>query len=224
VQKAESMPLLKWVDRILIVVSLACGGITLAFMTGFSVFNVLVMRKGFNSPIQGAEDLLALSLVVIVALSIPFGARTGAHIEIEVLESRMSRAFARWSMVFIKLLGICLLVVMSWRLWESGGNAVKFGETTQQLLISFEPFYYLLSISIALYALVLVLDIWQLISNDAVRTALSHAIHDTEKYANNRAENSHQHTRRRERQMQRFKSPQQAQRFLGLHSRVGNLF
>jgi len=58
----------------------------------------------------------------------------------------------------------------------------------------------------------------------AIRRVLPSAIHDRTKYANNRAEKSHQHTRRRERQMQRFKSPQQAQRFLGLHARVGNLF
>lgn len=150
-------------------ISLLCGSVTLAFMTFYSVFNVLIMRKALNSPIQGAEDLLVLSLVVIVALSIPFGARTGAHIEIEVLESRMSPAFAKWSMVFVKLLGIGLLTVMSWRLWESGAKAVKFGETTQQLLISYEPFYYLLSIAVGLYALVLVLDIWQLLRNNTVR-------------------------------------------------------
>jgi len=89
VQTRESIPLIKWLDRILIWVSLTCGGVTLAFMTFYSVYNVLIMRKLRNLPIQGAEDLLALSLVVIVALSIPFGARTGAHIEIEVLESRM---------------------------------------------------------------------------------------------------------------------------------------
>lgn len=58
----------------------------------------------------------------------------------------------------------------------------------------------------------------------AVRDVLPTAYHDTEKYANNRAENSHQHTRRRERQMQRFKSKRHVQRFLGLHARVGNLF
>jgi putative transposase len=34
---------------------------------------------------------------------------------------------------------------------------------------------------------------------------------------NNRAENSHRPTRRRERQMQRFRSPEQAQRFLSAH-------
>ena len=42
----------------------------------------------------------------------------------------------------------------------------------------------------------------------------------TSRYLNNRAENSHRPTRRRERQMQRFKSPRQAQRFLSAHSMI----
>lgn len=165
-----TMPLIKWLDRTLIWISLICGGAALAFMTVFSFVNVIIMRKALNAPIQGAEDLLLLSLVVIVALSIPYGARTGAHIEIEVLETRMSAAFAKWSMVFVKLLGIALLVVMSWRLWETGTKAVKFGETTQQLLISYEPFYYLLSVAIGVYALIIILDIWQLLCHGTVRT------------------------------------------------------
>jgi putative transposase len=41
---------------------------------------------------------------------------------------------------------------------------------------------------------------------------------------NNRAENSHQPTRRRERIMKRFKSAGQAQRFLLVHDQVANLF
>src|SRR3712207_3117062 len=41
---------------------------------------------------------------------------------------------------------------------------------------------------------------------------------------NNRAENSHQVVRRRERKMQRFKSAGSAQRFLSLHSAVHNTF
>ena len=155
-------------DRFLTWVSLGLGGATLAFMTGFSVWNVLVMRKALNAPITGAEDLLILALVVIVALSIPLGARTGAHIEIEVLESRMSAGFAKWSMIFVKVLGFVLLVIMAWRLWHAGQSAVRFGETTQQLLISYEPFYYLLAGSAALYALVLLLDIWQLLRTDKV--------------------------------------------------------
>jgi putative transposase len=48
----------------------------------------------------------------------------------------------------------------------------------------------------------------------ARREVLPEVPHRTSRYLNNRAENSHRPTRRRERQMQRFKSPEQAQRFL----------
>lgn len=50
------------------------------------------------------------------------------------------------------------------------------------------------------------------------------AIHSTKQYANNRAEQSHEVTRVRERGMRRFKSMKQAQRFLGTHAEVSNLF
>ncbi len=50
------------------------------------------------------------------------------------------------------------------------------------------------------------------------------SMHCHERYANNRAEVSHEHTRAQERQMRRFKPPGQAQRFLAVHSQVHNLF
>jgi len=49
-------------------------------------------------------------------------------------------------------------------------------------------------------------------------------IHDTNQYANSLSELSHQPTRVRERVMRRFKSLDQAQRFLKSHSAVYNLF
>ena len=41
---------------------------------------------------------------------------------------------------------------------------------------------------------------------------------------NNRAENSHQAVRRRERKVQRFKSARSAQRFLSMHAAIHNTF
>ncbi len=58
----------------------------------------------------------------------------------------------------------------------------------------------------------------------AHRESMPDTIHDTSQYANNRAELSHQPTRVRERGMRRFKSIDQAQRFLGTHAAVYNLF
>jgi putative transposase len=55
----------------------------------------------------------------------------------------------------------------------------------------------------------------------AVMPGVEHRQH---KGLNNRAENSHQPTRRREHIMKRFKSAGQAQRFLSAHDQVANLF
>src|ERR1700685_1573156 len=54
----------------------------------------------------------------------------------------------------------------------------------------------------------------------ARRQLLPKVEHRQSRYLNNRAENSHRPTRRRERQMQRFKSSRQAQRFLSAHALI----
>jgi len=58
----------------------------------------------------------------------------------------------------------------------------------------------------------------------AHRELMPEAIHSTKQYENNRAEQSHEATRVRERGMRKFKSVRQAQRFLGAHAAVSNLF
>jgi putative transposase len=58
----------------------------------------------------------------------------------------------------------------------------------------------------------------------AHRELIPESLHSTEQYENNRAEQSHESTRVRERGMRKFKSVRQAQRFLGAHAAVSNLF
>ncbi len=58
-------------------------------------------------------------------------------------------------------------------------------------------------------------------AKEELRPGVEHRRH---KGLNNRAENSHQPTRRRERQMKRFKSAGQAQRFLSAHDQINSLF
>ena len=58
----------------------------------------------------------------------------------------------------------------------------------------------------------------------AHRELIPETIHSTKQYENNRAEQSHEATRVRERGMRKFKSVRQAQRFLGAHAAVSNLF
>ena len=71
---------------------------------------------------------------------------------------------------------------------------------------------------------------WQLVTDklksygSAHRSIMPSVDHNTERYANNLAEVSHQPTRQRERQMRRFKSAAQAQRFLSVHGVILNFF
>ena len=58
----------------------------------------------------------------------------------------------------------------------------------------------------------------------AHRELIPESIHDSDQYANNKAELSYQPTRVRERGMRKFKSIKQAQRFLNILAAVYNLF
>ena len=58
----------------------------------------------------------------------------------------------------------------------------------------------------------------------AKRQLLPDVEHRQSRYLNNRAENSHRPTRRRERQIQRFKSREQAQSFLAAHAFIHGHF
>ena len=156
-------------DRALKTVCLLVGGVLLGFMMLFGSFNVLVMRKALNDPVIGAEDLLIVCLVTLCAISIPFGGRVGAHIEIEVLERFFPRWFDLASKLVLRLVGCGLMGLMTWQLIEAGHNAERFGETTQQLLIPYGPFYYILALCVALYALVLASDMVQLLLRGEIR-------------------------------------------------------
>src|SRR6185295_19316880 len=58
----------------------------------------------------------------------------------------------------------------------------------------------------------------------AKREILPGTEHRQHRYLNNRAKNSHQPTRQRERRMQGFKSPGQAQRFLAAYGPIAQHF
>jgi putative transposase len=65
----------------------------------------------------------------------------------------------------------------------------------------------------------------KLVSYGAAKREIMPGIeHRQHKGLNNRAENSHQPTRRRDRQMKQFKSAGQAQRFLSAHDQINNPF
>ncbi|BCH56750.1 IS6 family transposase (plasmid) [Agrobacterium vitis] len=57
-----------------------------------------------------------------------------------------------------------------------------------------------------------------------IQTIAPNAVHRAHKGLNNKIENAHRSTRKREKIMARFKSPRQAQRFLSAHDQINTIF
>jgi putative transposase len=132
------------------------------------------------------------------------------------LRRRRPRPGDKWHMdeVFIRIQGeLCYL----WRAVDQDGIVLDILVQTRRDAGAAKRFFKRLLKGLQYVPRVLITD--KLKSYGvAKRELLPNVEHRESRYLNNRAENSHRPTRRRERQMQRFKSARQAQRFLSAHA------
>jgi TRAP-type C4-dicarboxylate transport system permease small subunit len=155
-------PMLDLVDRMVRFVALWGGGLMILSLMGITVIDV-ILRYFFSSPIFGARDISKLIMLTVVALSVAYSARTGGQVSIELFFDMMAPSITRWTEVFVRFIAIVMLIILAWRLWVCGLNASEFGEASLALEIPFKPFYFILSLGMSLYALVLVAEIPQIL-------------------------------------------------------------
>jgi len=150
--------MLGYIDRIVRFVALWGGGLMIVSLMGITVIDV-ILRYFFNSPIFGARDVSKLIMLTVVALSVAYSARTGGQVSIELFSNMMGPRIIRWTEVFVRFIAMVMLIILAWRLWLSGLNASEFGEASLALEIPFKPFYFILSLGMLLYAIVLIAEI-----------------------------------------------------------------
>ena len=120
--------------------ALYCGGALLFVLMGIIVVDV-TGRYVFNSPLYGSLDLSITFLVLIVASSIAYGGRTGAHVTADIFKTLLGPRFERINGIFVKLFAAIVTAVWCWRLFVTGRTAARLGESTLLLNIPFEPIY-----------------------------------------------------------------------------------
>jgi putative transposase len=122
--------------------------------------------------------------------------------------------------VFIKINGVLHYL---WRAVDQGGDELDILVQKRRNKKAAMKFFKKLLKGQQATPLKLVTD--KLRSYSAARREIMPSVaHSTQQYENNRCELSHQPGRQQERQMRRFKSHGQAQRFLSCHGIVNNLF
>jgi putative transposase len=138
------------------------------------------------------------------------------------LRRRRPRPGDKWHLdeVFVKINGITHYL---WRAVDHHGNVLDVLVQSRRNAKAAKRFFRKLLTGLRYVARVVVTD--KLASYGvAHRELMASVTHRQSKYLNNRAENSHQPTRQRERAMKRFKSARHAQRFLSAFSGISAHF
>ena len=180
------------------------------------------LYHGFSLSLRDVETILAARGVVVSYESIcEWGLRFG-RLFANTLKRRMPKPGDKWHLdeVFLRIRGKlhCL-----WRAVDQHGVVLDILVQSRRNAKAAKRVLRKLLKGLQYVLRVIVTD--KLRSYAAAKREILPSVeHRQSHYLNNRAEVSHQPTRRRERQMQRFKSARHAQRFLSTQSRIHNHF
>lgn len=133
--------------------SLALGVLLLVTFAG------VVMRYFFNAPILGNNEIIELASVVVVMLAMPGAAQRNMHIRVDVFDGPIGAVGRFAGDILTRGLSIYLLTILGWRSWGKLADAAEYGDATNMLSIPLWPFYGLLVLGAALYAIVLAIQL-----------------------------------------------------------------
>ena len=176
----------------------------------------------FALSLRDVEELLLARGVVVSHETIRSWCATFGPDYAKKLRRRRARPGDKWHLdeVFVKINGT---IHYLWRAVDQDGNVLDILVQPRRNALAAKKFFRKLLKGLQYVPRVLVTD--KLGSYQvAHRESMPSVQHRRSKYLNNRAENSHQPTRVRERVMKRFASPGQAQRFLFAFSHIREHF
>jgi len=176
----------------------------------------------FSLSLRDVELILAARGVVVSYETIRDCSLRFGQLFANTLKRRRPQPGDKWFMdeVFIRIRGKLHYL---WRAVDQNGHVLDILVQSRRSAKAAKRFFRKLLKGLQYVPRVIVTD--KLRSYGAAKREVMPGVeHRQSRYLNNRAEVSHQPTRRRERQMQRFKSARHAQRFLSTHSRIHNHF
>jgi putative transposase len=171
---------------------------------------------------RDVEELLAERGVIVTYETIRQWCRKFGQAYANALRRRRPRPGDKWYLdeVFIGINGVQHYL---WRAVDQDGNVLDILVQSRRDKAAARKFFRRLLKELAYVPRVLITD--KLPSYGAAkRDVLPSVEHRQHKRLNNRAENSHQPTRERERRMRRFKSAGHAQRFLAAYGPIASHF
>jgi TRAP-type C4-dicarboxylate transport system permease small subunit len=133
------------------------AGISLIMLMLLTIIDVVL--RGFNRPLVGAYELVALSGAVAIGFSMPRTALLRAHIYVDFLIAAFSRTVRNVFNITTRMLVILLFFLVGWNLFKYGLDLQRSGEVSLTLQMPFYPVAYGIGICCFVQCLVMVCDI-----------------------------------------------------------------
>lgn len=133
------------------------GGVILLGLVAIVIYEIW-QRYIINDPVFGGFEITELGMVVLVALGLPYTAITNGHVAVDVFARWLDHPALRWLAALVHLVGAALLAMVAWRAAVYAHATYDYGDLSNMLRIPKYPFQYALSVSAALFALVLVIQ------------------------------------------------------------------
>ena len=139
------------------------GGVTLfaiMLLVSYSVF----CRYVLNQPILGDQELVEISMALVVMLAMPYAAWRGEHIRVDILDAHLGAAGRFCGDVFARSVGAVALGLLVHKATNKMFDAYEYGDVTNMIEIPVWIAYAAVAFGMGLFAFVLIWQlIWQLI-------------------------------------------------------------
>ncbi|TMV93713.1 TRAP transporter small permease [Thioclava sp. BHET1] len=154
----------KLVDR-LISLSAIIGTSGLIFVVLVIVIDVI--GRNFGMPLYGAQDLVTMTMVLIVFGGMALCDRRGGHIVVDIFETTFPAALNRAIDIFSALLGVAIFVLIAVTVYQSAKLSVMLHLSTNLLNLPNAWFQYALCVLSLVGALTMGLRALRLMWRDA---------------------------------------------------------
>lgn len=117
-------------DR-LIGLSAAIGALGLIFEVGVILTDVI--GRAFGKPLYGSQDLITMTMVILVFGAMAACDRIGGHIAVDIFEPRFPPRFNRFVDALSALIGAIIFLALAWAVYDSLKISVMLNLSTNLL-------------------------------------------------------------------------------------------
>ncbi len=133
------------------------AGVSLVLLMVLTIVDVVL--RGFNKPILGAYELVALGGAVAIGFSIPRTTLSRGHIYVDFLIATFSRTVRNIFNLTTRLVVIILFFLTGWNLFKYGLDLQRSGEVSLTLQLPFYPVAFGIGVCCFVQCLALICDI-----------------------------------------------------------------